>query len=125
MPISSTWGDDRHRSIIVSCISEWSWDELHHHEQTTLRHMVTAASQAVSLLIDIKHGVWVKPDSLQDEVEVSGQFHHACAIPAVVFVVSDAAIGTLLLHMHQKHGSPITHYYQANTLDHACLQLQP
>ncbi len=123
MSISSMWGDESHRCIIISCLSEWSWHELHNHEQTTVSRMVTDTSQAVSILLDLKHGVWVKPDSLQNEVEVSGQFHRTCGIRAVVFVVSDAAIGTLLLHMHQKHGSSTTHYYHTNTLEHARNQL--
>jgi len=124
MPISSTWGDESRRCILISCLSEWSWDEFHDHEQTIMRRMVADASRGISLLIDLKHGVWVKPDSLQDEVELSGQFHRACGIPSVVFIVGDGAIGTLLLHLYQKHGSPITRYYQAHSLDHACAHLK-
>lgn len=119
MPIKSHWGDETHTCIIVSCVSEWSWDELHAHEQTTLVNMLTSASQAVNLLLDLKHGVWVKPDSLQAEVEESGRFHSAYGIPAVVFIVGDAAIGTLLLHLYQRHGSSNSGYYHAQSIERA------
>jgi len=119
MAITSQWGDDTHSCIIVSCVSEWSWDELHNHEQTTLANMLATASQAVKLLLDLKHGVWIKPDSLQDEVAQSGHFHSAYGIAAVAFIIGDAAIGTLLLHLHQKHGANNCAYHHANSIERA------
>ncbi len=105
--------------ILVSCAGEWSWDELHDHEQTTLTDMLAHVPQSAKLLLDLKHGVWIKPDSLQDEIMRSGQFHSDHGIVAVAFVVSDAAIGTLLLHLHQKHGSKSCTYYHTNSLERA------
>lgn len=123
MSITSKWGDEVQRCIIVSCLNEWSWSELHDHEQTALANMITNASQPVNLLIDLKHGVWIKPDSLQAEVEISGRFHRDFGIAAVVFVIGDAAIGTLLLHLHQKHGSSSCRYYYAQNVERAKVQV--
>lgn len=115
MPITSQWGNPQRTFVSTTFTGEWRWAELHNHEQGALSSLL---SSEVPLLMDMRRGVWIKPESLDDEVSRSAGFHQRSGVRLVVILLADVATGRLLVQ-HYRRQNGVCEYIHAMKADEA------
>lgn len=118
MKVFSEWDDPQHTVILTVHERDWNWDELHHHNETTLTAMANTASGPLSMIVDMVHSPYFSPGSFMQHVQRSSQVYDALGIDTIVFVIHEKDIGTLLVSAYDRFRPQYQHSL-ARSLDAA------
>lgn len=118
MRVHSEW-DDAGQTVIRSVHErDWTWMELHEHNETTLANMVQSVSHPVNVIVDMLNSPYFPPQSFAEHVRRATETYNTLNIDLVVFIIREDDIGQLLLSAHRRFGTN-RDYFTARDIEEA------
>jgi hypothetical protein len=119
MSIDSRWDNPQHTVILTTYSREWTWDEFREHESHEIGMMLESVSHPIVILSDMRNTHWLPQERFMERIREITNRRQQHPVAAVVFIVNDHAVATLLVQAFARYGPADRHYTHAQTLEEA------
>ncbi len=119
MKVYSAWDNSARTILHIVHERDWTWSELHRHDETVLPQMMADITHPIGVIVDMLQSPYFPAESFAQHIQRSSAVYTRYDIDGVVFVIRESDIGELLLSAHRRFGTPGRLYCVAGSLEEA------